>query len=76
MVLAIITCGIPRLMSEAKPAESATPLQCPTIGPMSKGDFDTILAAAGNAPTAYTVTFPPMTTAAAIAAARRRGSRT
>ena len=32
---------------------------------MSKGDFDTILAAAGHVPTAYTVTFPPMTTAAA-----------
>lgn len=57
--------GYPKPSAETKPTESATPLQCPTIGPMSKGDFDTILAAAGHTPTAYTVTFPPMTTAAA-----------
>ena len=57
--------GYPKPSTDTKPAESATPLQCPTVGPMSKGDFDTILAAAGHVPTAYTVTFPPMTTAAA-----------
>lgn len=58
--------GYPKPSTDTKPAESATPLQCPTVGPMSKGDFDAILAAAnGSTPTAYTVTFPPMTTAAA-----------
>lgn len=57
--------GYPKPSTDTKPAESATPLQCPTVGPMSKGDFDTFLAAAGHVPTAYTVTFPPMTTAAA-----------
>lgn len=58
--------GYPKPSTDTKPAENTTPLQCPTIGPMSKGDFDAILAAAnGSTPTAYTVTFPPMTTAAA-----------
>lgn len=58
--------GYPKPSTDTKPAEITTPLQCPTIGPMSKGDFDAILAAAnGSTPTAYTVTFPPMTTAAA-----------
>ena len=58
--------GYPKPSTDTKPAGNTTPLQCPTIGPMSKGDFDAILAAAnGSTPTAYTVTFPPMTTAAA-----------
>lgn len=57
--------GYARTSSDAKPAESSEPMQCPTIGPMSKGDFNTILAAASIDPTAYTVTFPPMNTAAA-----------
>lgn len=58
--------GYPK-SSATKTAESAERLQCPTIGPMSKGDFDTILAASGNSPATYTVTFPPMNTASASA---------
>ena len=43
-------------------------LQIPTIGPMSKGDYDALLKTAadnGSAPTLYTVTMQAMSTAAA-----------
>ena len=45
-------------------------LQIPTIGPMSKGDYDALLKTAadnGSAPTLYTVTMQAMSTAAASA---------
>ena len=49
---------------------AAQKLQIPTIGPMSKGDYDTLLKTAadnGSAPTLYTVTMQAMSTAAASA---------
>ena len=52
-------------------ADTAAPkLQIPTIGPMSKGDYDALLKTAadnGSAPTLYTVTMQAMSTAAASA---------
>ena len=60
--------GYPKTSTPTTADNGNEQLQIPTIGPMSKGDYDALLKTAadnGSAPTLYTVTMQAMSTAAA-----------